>query len=117
MIVVMISAQHCTAQHCTARRGTARHGTARQGCFYSYIQAARVLNGRTFRTAVSKALEASKRSGRLGAKCYTPEITNVDVHSEMSLKVRWTMPLNIHLARENIREHTTEKCSSVGKYH
>ena len=44
----------------------------------------------------------------LGAKFYTPDITNMTIHWNMPL-IHWTIPVKIHWTSDNPLENTTEK--------
>ena len=37
----------------------------------------------------------------VGAKCYTPEITDVNFRWKMPLKIHWTIPVKIHWTCDN----------------
>ena len=43
-----------------------------------------------------------------GAKYYTPDLTNMTIHRNMSLNIRWIIPVQIHWTNETPWENATE---------
>ena len=39
----------------------------------------------------------------------TPDLTNMNIHLKMPLKIHWSIPVKVHQENDNPLEHTTEK--------
>ena len=65
---------------------------------------------------LGQAADPGERGGGgLRAKYYTPDMTKVEFHWKMPLKIHWDIPGKIHWKSVNPLGNTTEKCKSVGK--
>ena len=49
------------------------------------------------------------RRALVGAKCSTPDLTNMNIRWKMPLKSHWAIPVTIHRVSDNPFEHTTEQ--------
>ena len=65
----------------------------------------------------SRPAPAAPTSGALpaaiGANYYTPEITQVKLHSKMPLKIRWISSTNLHRESDTPLEHLADKLQCV----
>ena len=60
---------------------------------------------------------SNSNSNSIGAKDYTPDVTKVNFHRNMPLKICWLVPVKIHWASDTPLENTTEQRNSVGRCH